>query len=140
MLDLEDERALRMAEQAERDEEEAQEQAEQQMLKGLQQSIENLERERNLPTKEHSELQRKLAAHLASQKRRENTERNEKENMAAHEMEKQYNDTLTAIVLGEEKLNNQKSEYDKIAIDLQTRLDEKEVRKFGERSDELGMR
>ncbi|GMI08474.1 hypothetical protein TrVE_jg6685 [Triparma verrucosa] len=128
MLDLEDERAMRLAEQAERDEEEAQEKAEQQMLKGLQQSIESLERERNLLTREHSELQKKLAAHLASQKRRENTERNDKENMAAHEMEKQYNDTLTAIVLGEEKLNNQKSEYDKIAIDLQTRLDEKECK------------
>ena len=48
--------------------------------------------------------------------------------MPAHEMEKQYNYTLTSIVMGEEKLNNQKSEYDKIAIDLQTRLDEKEYR------------
>mmetsp|Transcript_1726 Transcript_1726/g.3299 ORF Transcript_1726/g.3299 Transcript_1726/m.3299 type:complete len:583 (+) Transcript_1726:5108-6856(+) len=129
MLREERERADRMAAAAAQDEEEAQERAEQAMLTNLEENIEGLENERNSLTKEHAELQRKLAAYLASQKRRDNTDRaNEKESMAAHEMEKQYNDTLTSIVLGEEKLNNQKTEYDKIAIDLQTRLDEKECK------------
>ena len=129
MLRGERERAEKMAEAAAMEEEEAQERAEQAMLTNLEENIDTLERERNSLTKEHSELQRKLASYLASQKRRDNTERGtEKETMAAHEMEKQYNDTLTSIVLGEEKLNNQKTEYDKIAIDLQTRLDEKECK------------
>ena len=110
MLREERERAEKMAAAAARDEEEAQERAEQAMLTNLEENIEGLENERNSLTKEHAELQRKLAAYLASQKRRDNTDRaNEKESMAAHEMEKQYNDTLTSIVLGEEKLNNQKT-------------------------------
>ncbi|GMH59272.1 hypothetical protein TrRE_jg2561, partial [Triparma retinervis] len=129
MLAEERERAEKMALAAAQDEHDAQERAEQAMLTNLEENISNLESDRDSLTKEHAELQRKLAAHLASQKRRENTDRaNEKESMAAHEMEKQYNDTLTSIVLGEEKLNNQKTEYDKIAIDLQTRLDEKECK------------
>jgi hypothetical protein len=129
MLRDERERAERLALAAAQEEEDAQERAEQAMLSNLESNIESLEGERDDLTKEHSELQRKLAAYLASQKRRENSDRtNEKESMAAHEMEKQYNDTLTSIVLGEEKLNNQKTEYDKIAIDLQTRLDEKECK------------
>jgi len=129
MLRMEEEREVRMRDEAERQAEEAEDRAKETMLLDLQESIEALEDERGGLTRDHAELQRKLAAFLANQKRRENTERaNEKETMPAHEMEKQYNDTLTSIVMVEEKLNNQKSEYDKIAIDLQTRLDEKECK------------
>ena len=127
MLREEREMAERMAEAAAQEEEEAKERAKHVILTNLQENIESLEKERDILTKDHTELQRKLAAWLSVQKRRENTDRaKDKETMAAHEIEKQYNDTLTQVVLGEEKLTNQKNEYDKIAIDLQTRLDEKE--------------
>jgi len=98
-------------------------------LTNLEDGVEDLEQQRTELTKEHAELQKRLAAVLTAMKRRDDTERSsEKEAIPAHEMEKQYNDVLTSIVEGEEKLNSQKSEYDKVAIDLQTRLDEKEYK------------
>jgi hypothetical protein len=131
MLLAEEEREERLREEEERLRETEEEEMKNNALVELQDSIDGLEAERSNLTKEHAELQRKLAAYIALQKRRDNSEQqrnNEKESMPAHELEKQYNDTLTNIVTMEEKLNNQKSEFDKIAIDLQTRLDEKECK------------
>jgi hypothetical protein len=54
---------------------------------------------------------------------------------AAHEhngeKEKQYQDTLVLIVDERQKLNKQLKEFDQLALDLQTRLDDKEMKANG---------
>lgn len=54
---------------------------------------------------------------------------------AAHEQnnekEKQYQDTLLLIVDERLKLNKQLKEFDQLALDLQTRLDDKELKANG---------
>lgn len=44
------------------------------------------------------------------------------------EREKQYQDTLLQIVDERAKLNKQLKEFDQLALDLQTRLDDKELK------------
>ena len=44
------------------------------------------------------------------------------------EKETQYLDTLTAIAEGRTKLLQHQSEYDQLALDLQSRLDDKEFK------------
>ena len=44
------------------------------------------------------------------------------------EKEKQYQDTLGLIVEERHKLNKQLKEFDQLALDLQTRLDDKELK------------
>jgi hypothetical protein len=47
------------------------------------------------------------------------------------EKEKQYQDTLVLIVDERQKLNKQLKEFDQLALDLQTRLDDKEMKANG---------
>jgi hypothetical protein len=47
------------------------------------------------------------------------------------EKEKQYQDTLLLIVDERLKLNKQLKEFDQLALDLQTRLDDKELKANG---------
>lgn len=47
------------------------------------------------------------------------------------EKEKQYQDTLQLIVEERVKLNKQLKEFDQLALDLQTRLDDKELKVNG---------
>ena len=85
---------------------------------------------------ENAELQRKLAALLAMQKRADGADGRkggagaggEKEAAPAHESEKAYSDALNAILDTKGKLRQMQIEYDRSAYDLQTRLDEKEYK------------
>merc|ERR1719240_830098 len=81
---------------------------------------------------DNAELQRKLAALLATQKRADGDagrgKGGEKEAAPAHESEKQYSDALNAILDTKSKLRHMQVEYDRAAYDLQTRLDEKEYK------------
>jgi len=80
----------------------------------------------------NAELQRRLAALLASTKRAEqvgNERKAEKDSATpAHEGEKQYSDALSAILDAKRRAASMKDEYDRTAFDLQTRLDEKEFK------------
>ncbi|CAM9330673.1 unnamed protein product, partial [Discosporangium mesarthrocarpum] len=100
----------------------------------LQAQKEEAIKERDELLKENLEWQKMIAALLMSQQkmreeaRAEHARGVEKEATPVHENEKHYAETLGAIVAARARLQEQQAEYDKVAIELQTRLDEKEYK------------
>merc|ERR1711988_1859692 len=99
-------------------------------------SVANDKREELLA--KNAELQRKLAALLATQKRRDASDGANEESKSGtatrssdvtnHEAEKQYSDSLNGILDTEDQFKYMTMEFDRVAFDLQKRLDEKEAK------------
>ena len=115
---------------------------EEDIIAGLMQQISELESEKQSLTSLNTELQKKSVALLLREKSLQGQaaaarvateggaaadvqENTSEQNM---EKEKQYHDTLHLIVEDRVKLNEQLKEFDQLALDLQTRLDDKELK------------
>ena len=136
--ELEEKRAQEMRERAMKAEAEAEEQRRMQYSLDLKRelSVANDKREELLA--KNAELQRKLAALLATQKRRDASDGANEESKSGtatrssdvtnHEAEKQYSDSLNGILDTEDQFKYMTMEFDRVAFDLQKRLDEKEAK------------
>jgi len=103
----------------------------QEATEALKRRLAEAKEEKARALKDYNELQRKVATLLARQKRSRGGAQNspskiDKEATPQHESEKLYADTLAAIMEARDKLVRQQQEYDKVALDLQSRLDDKE--------------
>lgn len=99
--------------------------------------IDALEAEREKLQRSNHEWQKHVAGLMALQQRRREETRGgggadhggaggDKEATPQHESEKHYAEILTSVVEARERLSRQQAEYDRVAVDLQVRLDEKE--------------
>ncbi len=116
-------------------------------IASLQQRIDDLLNEKTGLNVLNAELQKKAVALIAKEKAMQgqtaaartaaevvNTAANENADILAEqnlEKEKQYQDNLQLIVDERHKLNKQLKEFDQLALDLQTRLDDKELKANG---------
>lgn len=137
--ELEEKRAQEMRERAMKAEAEAEEQRRMQYSLDLKRELGAANEKREDLLAKNTELQRKLAALLATQKRRDASDGANEDNKSGggtrsttdvtnHEAEKQYSDTLNGILDTEDQFKYMTMEFDRVAFDLQKRLDEKEAK------------
>jgi hypothetical protein len=137
--ELEEKRAQEMREKAMKAEAEAEEQRHMQYSLDLKRELSSADDKREELLSKNAELQRKLAAFLATQKRRDASDGANEENKSGtatrstpdvtnHEAEKQYSDSLNGILDTEDQFKYMTMEFDRVAFDLQKRLDEKEAK------------
>ncbi|CAM9288986.1 unnamed protein product [Chrysoparadoxa australica] len=91
------------------------------------------EEEHERLSKEMEEWQKRITVVLAAQQKKRQEGRGgshtvDKDLMSQHETEKHYAETLNSIMEAREQLTVQQAGYDKVAIGLQTLLDQKEYR------------
>lgn len=125
------------------DDEEEDYEDEEDIMAGLLQQISELESEKTSLASLNVELQKKAVALIAREKAMQGqsaartapseggaaaAEQPEPTSEHNQEKEKQYSDTLHLIVEDRVKLNDQLKEFDQLALDLQTRLDDKELK------------
>lgn len=128
--ELEEQRAQEVRERAMQAENEAAEAQRVAFTNDLKARLERAkEREHELSV-DNAQLNSKLVALLSSQNKRgqDGERKSDRDDVPNHEAEKQYNDSLNAIADADEKFKYMTQEYDRVAYDLQKRLDEKEAK------------
>lgn len=115
---------------------------EEQLIEERKKELELLTAEKEELLKANEELQKKASLLLAREKAAQGVVKNASETQQdlevgmdhQHEREKQFHEVLQLIVEGRVKLQKQQGEFEQLALDLQTRLDDKEF-KAGEISE-----
>jgi len=136
LVETEKKRAVEQAKRAAAQRAELEQQRKDQIIADMRTSLQQREEERARLIREQVELQKKIAAFMATQKMRDanapgsTTNQLQKENDAASmaETERQYADTLNVILDLKNKIRRQQNESDVVAGELQYRLDEKQFK------------
>mmetsp|Transcript_17132 Transcript_17132/g.44529 ORF Transcript_17132/g.44529 Transcript_17132/m.44529 type:complete len:938 (+) Transcript_17132:131-2944(+) len=129
--ELEEQRAAEARERAMEQEAETAEIMRAQYSASLRNKLKQAEERREEVSAKNSELQRKIVTILASQKRVNDTNApkvDKDADVPNHESEKQYSDTLNSILDAHSKFKYMCAEFDRVAMDLQKRLDDKEAK------------
>ena len=111
---------LREAERQQQREDDAREDA--RRSKQLQERLAELRREKALLAEENARLSAEVAAVMDA------PDADDKERLAPREAERRYADALSAILDAKRKAAQQKERSDRVAFELQARLDEKEFK------------
>jgi hypothetical protein len=125
---LELKRAIEEEDRRQRAEAEAAEEERKEAHSNLQDAINEANRKRESLVAENKELMKQLAPLLQKSEGAAAAAERKEEKPSLPESEKRFTDALAAMSEGQEQLRRVRAQYDRVAIDLQGRLDEKEFK------------